>query len=152
MSHLTGENHVQAQNLSGDSGVTVLASLLHKRPNTADAAIAGIAHSHESDITENFPPYSTSGNNLVLITENSELHSALEGTCHRVRVASGSSENHLRRAEHAARELSWPESLKELSHMQHTGKLPYVKNVAKPHVLKLMNSEIAALVPMPFVL
>jgi len=46
MSHLTGENHVQAQNLSGDSGVTVLASLLHKCPNPADAAIAGIAHSH----------------------------------------------------------------------------------------------------------
>jgi len=46
MSHLTGENHVQAQNLSGDSGVTVLASLLHKRPNMADTAIAGIAHSH----------------------------------------------------------------------------------------------------------
>jgi hypothetical protein len=46
MSHLTGENHVQAQNLSGDSGVTVLANLLHKRPNPADAAIAGIAHSH----------------------------------------------------------------------------------------------------------
>ena len=46
MSHLTGENHVQAQKLSGDSGVTVLASLLHKRPNLADAAIAGIAHSH----------------------------------------------------------------------------------------------------------
>jgi hypothetical protein len=45
MSHLTGENHVQAQKLSGDSGVTVLASLLHKRPNLADAAIAGIAHS-----------------------------------------------------------------------------------------------------------
>jgi hypothetical protein len=45
MSHLTGENHVQAQNLSGDSGVTVLANLLHKRPNPADAAIAGIAHS-----------------------------------------------------------------------------------------------------------
>jgi hypothetical protein len=47
MSHLTGENHVQAQNLSGDSGVTVLANLLHKRPNPADAAIAGIAHSHD---------------------------------------------------------------------------------------------------------
>jgi hypothetical protein len=46
MSHLTGENHVQAQNLSGDSRVTVWANLLHKRPNPADAAIAGIAHSH----------------------------------------------------------------------------------------------------------
>ena len=46
MSHLTGENHVQAQNLIGDSGVTVLASLLHKHPNMADVAIAGIAHSH----------------------------------------------------------------------------------------------------------
>jgi hypothetical protein len=49
MSHLTGENHVQAQNLSGDSRVTVLANLLHKRPNPADAAIAGIAHSHFFD-------------------------------------------------------------------------------------------------------
>ena len=45
MFHLTGENHVQAQNLSGDSGVTVLASLLHKHPNMADTAIARIAHS-----------------------------------------------------------------------------------------------------------
>jgi hypothetical protein len=45
MSHLTGENHVQAQNLSGDSGVTVLANLLHKCPNLADVAIAGISHS-----------------------------------------------------------------------------------------------------------
>jgi len=44
MSHLT-ENHVQAQNLSGDSGVTVLANLLHKHPNLAGAAIARIAHS-----------------------------------------------------------------------------------------------------------
>jgi len=46
MSHLTGENHVQAQILSQDSRVTVLANLLHQCPNLADAAIARIAHSH----------------------------------------------------------------------------------------------------------
>jgi len=39
--------------LSGDSGVTVLASLLHKHPNLADTAIAGIARSHAEQVTHN---------------------------------------------------------------------------------------------------
>ena len=40
-----GRTMYKPKKLSGDSWVTVLANLLHKHPNLADAAIAGIAYS-----------------------------------------------------------------------------------------------------------